>query len=255
MRNNRNIYPQLRRRRTTWVTAACGCLFVFGAGVIAVIAAVLILRPNLSGIAAQIAGLRSEGDTAQVFAAVTPAPTIQLIDPVQPADIRLDLGEYGARPLDPNSNLYDFTIGQLPQGGQAAVATFTEAGLMEICRTQSPLCSDPPPDPRFRNPRIDLRPGGAVVYVDVTLPELGNVTQTAGLVLRLDATRRQVEFAGVDLNGGLFSVPPENFGIDIAALEQRGNDLLRQLSVSAGGGQYTLSEAIIDDNTLTVVLR
>lgn len=257
MRNTRPGYigQPVRRRRNPLLAVGCGCLLVLGASVLTILAAIVILRPNLSGIAAQIAGLRSEGETAQVFEAVTPAPTLELINPMQPADISLNLGDYGVRQLDPNSNLYDFTLGELPTGGQAAVATFSEAGLMEICRAQSALCSDQSPDPRIRNPRIDLRPGGAVVYVDVTLPELGNITQTAGIVLRLDATRRQFEFAGVDLNGGLFAVPPESFGTTISDFETRGNELLRQLSVQAGGGFYTLSEVLIDDQNLTVVLQ
>lgn len=254
MTYHRGVYTPNRRRRSSLWTIGCGCLLSLGALALILIAAVLILRPNLPGIAAQIAGLNPQGDTAQVFAAVTPAPTIELLNPTQPADITLNLGDYGTRQLDPNSNLYDFTLGELPAGGQSvAVATFTEAGLMEICRTQTSFCSGI--DPRIRNPRLDLRPGGAVVYVDVTLPELGSVSQTAGIVLRLDATRRQFEFAGVDLNGALYSVPPDSFGINISEMEARGNELLRTLSVQAGGGYYTLSEVITDDSTLTVVLR
>lgn len=254
LRSNRAVYTSARRRGGI-IAGGCGCLLIFGIGVLVVVAAALILRPNLSGIVAQIAGFRSEGSTAQVFTDVTPAPTVELINPTQPPEVVLNLGEYGTRQLDPNSNLYDFTIGELPTGGQAAVATFTEAGLMDICRAQSPLCSDNPPDPRIRDPRIDLRPGGAVIAVDVTLPELGNITQTVGIVLRLDDTRRQFEFAGIDINGGLFTAPPESFAATITELETRGNELLRALSVQAGGGQYTLSEVRIDDATLMVVLR
>ncbi|MBK9748145.1 MAG: hypothetical protein IPO91_15405 [Chloroflexi bacterium] len=50
-------------------------------------------------------------------------------------------------------------------------------------------------------------------------------------------------------------MPPESFGTTITEFETRGNELLRQLSVQAGGGYYTLSEVIIDDQNLTVVLR
>ncbi len=258
MRTNRGVYTtpmQRGGRRSSLLTAAIGCLFVFGVGIVVLIAAILIFRPNLAGIAAQIAGFRSNGDTGQVFAEVTPAPVVELINPTQPAEITLDLGDYGVRQLDPNSNLYEFTVGESPTGGQAAVATFTEEGLMEICRAQSPICSDNSPDPRIRNPRIDLRPGGVVVYVDVTLPQFGNITQNAGIVFSLDDSRRQFEFAGVDLGGGLFSVPPETFGTTITELETRGNELLRDLSVQAGGGQYTLSEVVIDESLLTIVLR
>ena len=256
MRNNPSGYVRpVRRRQTSLVAVGCGCFLLLGASALVILAAVLLFRPNLSGIVAQIAGLRSEGETAQVFDEVTPVPTIELLNPTQPADISLNLGEYGVRELDPNSNLYDFTLGELPSGGQAAVATFSEAGLMELCRAQSALCSDQSPDPRIRNPRIDLRPGGAVVYVDVTFPEYGGLTQTAGIVLTLDSTRRQFAFAGVDLNGSLYAVPPESFGTTITEFETRGNELLRQLSVQAGGGYYTLSEVIIDDQNLTVVLR
>jgi len=235
----------------------CGCLLLLGAMVAAVVAAVLIFRPNVAGIAAQVAGLNQVGDTAEVFAEVTPAPTVVLVNPQTPPDVTLDLGDYGARQLDPNSGLYQIAVGESGGGvvEQIAVATFTEAGLQEICRTQTQLCSDNPPDPRIRNPRIDLRPGGAVIYADVTLPQLGNVTQNVGIVLRVDDSRRQFEFAGVDINGGLFNLPAETFGTTISDLERQGNELLREISVQAGGGYYTLSEVSIDDTTLTVVLR
>ena len=34
-----------------------------------------------------------------------------------------------------------------------------------------------------------------------------------------------------------------------------GNDVLRQMAVQAGGTNYSLSEIIIDDTTLTVILQ
>ena len=34
-----------------------------------------------------------------------------------------------------------------------------------------------------------------------------------------------------------------------------GNDILNQLSIQAGGSQYTLSQVQVDDTTLTLVLQ
>ena len=236
-------------------TIACGCLGLLGIAAVVLIVGFVLVLPSLPGIVAQFAGLSPRGETEAVFADATPIPTIALQNAIQPTQVTVSLGEYGTETLNTNNTLYEFTIGSGAVGEQMAVASFSEQGLLDLCRQRSPICSDNPPDPRFRNPRIDLRPGGAVVYVDVTLPELGGFTQTAGVVLQLDGTRRQFAVAGVDLGGMLYQVPPEQFGTTIEQVQMQGNQLLNQLSVEAGGGRFNLSEVQIDDSTLTLILR
>lgn len=241
------------RPRSSFPVFACGCLSVFiGLLTVAAVATVLLL-PSLPNIAAQLIGFTPRGNTDALFQEATPIPTIQLQNPVQPPQFTVDLGQYGQQNLSNDSTLYTLEVGSDQTGTQAAVVSFSEAGLQELCRQRTDVCS--PANPRYRNARIDLRPGGAVIYADVTIPELGGIEQTAGVVLRLDGSGQQFEFAGVDVGGTLYDVPPESFGATVSDLERTGNDILNQLWLEAGGEQFVLSQVSIDDTTLTLTLR
>ena len=89
--------------------------------------------------------------------------------------------------------------------------------------------------------------------MDVRVPTIG-IWQTAGIVLRLRGAA-QFEVAGVDVNGVLYEAPPDNLGDIVSEVERIGNDVLRQLTLRAGGGNYTLSEVYIDEDKATLVLR
>jgi hypothetical protein len=78
-----------------------------------------------------------------------------------------------------------------------------------------------------------------------------------GVVMQLDSARTQLNVVGVDVNGGLYdhrSLPGEMAGA-VEEIARVGNDILRQLAVEAGGENYALSEIIIDDTTLTLILQ
>jgi hypothetical protein len=246
------IRRQPVRRRSSFSVLACGCLTALVGLLIVAAVAFVLLMPTLPNLAAQLVGFTARGSTEALFQA-TPIPTIELQNPVQPQQFTVDLGQYGAQTLSNDSGLYDVQVGSDPVGNQAAVVTFSEAGLQELCRQRSDVCG--PNNPRYRNAQIDLRPGGAVVYADVVIPELGNVEQRAGVVLRLDASGQRFEFAGVDINGTIYDVPPDRLGATVADMERTGNDILNQLRLDAKGGQYTLSQVSINEDTLTVLLR
>lgn len=243
----------VRRQSRSCSVITCGCLSLLTALLVAAVVGVIILRPSLANIAAQVMGFSQHGSTDVLFQDVTPIPTIQLQNPVQPPQFTVDAGQYGSQSLSNNSGLYQVEVGSDASGAQAAVVTFTEAGLQELCQQRSQVCG--PTNPRYRNARIDLRPGGVVIYADVVIPELGNLEQMVGAVLRLDASGQRFEFAGVDISGIVYNVPPESFGATVSDLESKGNDLLNQLRLDAAGGQFTVSQVSIDDGTLTVLLR
>lgn len=252
----RPAYPPVRRRRSNLPLIGCGCLGTLGVLALVAVVAVVLLLPRLPALAASVFGLSSRGETEAIFTDSTPVPPVELQNPVQPAEVTVNLGDYGGSQTlsgtDPN---YEVAVGTGPAGQQTAVVTFTEAGLMTLCRERSPICNGS--DPRYQNPRIDLRPGGAVIYADVTVPtQFGfTVQQTAGVVLQLDASQRQFQFAGIDLGGTLYDAPPSELGDTVAQFEQAGNDLLNQLTIDAGGGQLALSEVRIDDTSLTVIMQ
>ncbi len=240
------------RRRSSLLPLACGCLATFGILFAVVLVAGFLFLPQLIG---AVTGLTPQGDTADFFAQVTPEPTIVLQNPTPLPQISVDLGQYGQGTLNSNPALYNFTVGSTANGGQAGTAYFTEAGLMDICYQRSTICSPSSTDPRIRNARIDLRPGGAVVYMDTTLPQLGGVPLPAGVILRWDSPTRRVVVSGVDIAGQMYAVPPQSLNDLVTTVEQQMNDLIGQLAVQMGGGLYTVSDVSVTDTSLTVILR
>lgn len=246
--------PEPIRRRSSLPLFGCGCLSAFVLFVAFAAAAVIFLLPRLPQIGALLLGFSPQGDTQTVFANVSQPPTVVIQNPTAVPQVTINLGDYGSQTFNTAPGLYDFTIGSdAATGAQTAAISFTEAGLLDICRQRTTLCSGA--DPRYGNPRVDLRPGGAVIYADVNLPELGGMQQTAGVVLRLDPSGRAFQFVGVDIGGMLYSSPPQSLNLNITDLEAQGNAILNQLALNAGGGLYALDRAYIDDTSLTLVLR
>lgn len=234
-------------------SCACGCLAGIVTFALLVVFAFVVILPALPGLGARVLGFQPSGESASAFVAAV-QPTVQLIDPVQPANVSVDLGSYGEQVVPIAAEQVDVQIGTAADTGQsAAVVRFTEGGLADLCVQRGDNCGIV--DPRFRNPRIDLRPGGAIVFVDATIPELGNLSRTVGVVLRVDGTGRAFEVAGIDLDGTLYQLPPGDLGDRVRGFEEVGNDVLNQLALNAGGGRYTLDSVSIDDDSLTLTLR
>lgn len=240
------------RRSSPLPLVGCGCAGILIGGTLVVVLALVVLLPALPGLAVRFAGFTPIGSTSGVFAAAPPPPEMQVQNPVAPGDAVLNLGSYGTQPLSADARYYSVTTGTSAAGAPVALVTFTENSLMELCHQRTDICSNT--NSQYRNVRLDLRPGGAVVYADLRLPELG-IWQAVGVALRLDASGRQFEVAGVDVGGTLYDLPPSGLGEQVAQIAAAGNDLLRQLELIAGGGRYTLSQVYIDDTTLTLLLR
>lgn len=104
---------------------------------------------------------------------------------------------------------------------------------------------------RLRDPWIDLKPGGAVVYADVDL-EVG--WQQVGAVFMLDASGRQLVLAGVDIDGRLYSAPPAGEIADLVnQLESEGNRALRELTFLDPAGELTIQAiSLSEDSALAV---
>lgn len=237
-----------------WVLGCFGVLLIFG--VIMVVLAV-ILWPRLPNIMASVVGLSEVGRTQDLFAQATPVPAVALENAEVPDQVVVDMGNYGGEQrLTTDNGLYEVVVGSdVSSGADTALVTFDEAGLLAVCQQRSPICNNT--DSRFQNISFDLQPGGIVIYADANLQQqVGfNLQQRLGLALRLDASRTQFEFAGIDVNGQLYNINLPEFADEIARLERDGNALMHDVSVSAGDGQYSLSEVIADDTTLTLVLR
>jgi hypothetical protein len=240
---------QRRQRRSNMPTLACGCLGIAGLLAVVLVAAIIILLPLLPGLTLQFVGFQPKGTTEQVLAAIPTPQSIVLQNPVTPPQAVVNLGSYGTLPTTQD---YTIAVGSNAAGAQVATVNFTEAGLMQMCYQRTDLCSNT--NPQYRNARIDLRPGGGVVYADVYVQQFG-IWQPIGVVLRLDASGRQLEVAGVDVNGRLYALPPNEISEQISQIVTGGNEALRQLSLEAGGGRYLLTSIRIDDQTVTLVLQ
>lgn len=241
--------PRQTRNRTPMI--ACGCLAVMaGIGMVLVVAVILLL-PVLPGLALQFSGFEPQGNTEQVFADVPPVPPVEVQNPVSPTQVVLNLGQFGQQEL-PQTLDYTVAVGSSAAGGQLATVTFTEAALMDLCYQRSDICSNT--NPQYRNARLDLRPGGGVVYADVFIQQFG-IWQPVGVVMRLDASKRQFAIAGVDVNGTLYTLPPNDMSVQIGDIVTSANQVLQQLSLEASGGRYALSEVQLTDTTATLVLR
>lgn len=240
------------RRNKAIPIVSCGCLGIIAGVVLVLLIGIIVLLPALPRLAAQAAGFTPKGDTQAVFTSAQPTPDIQIQNPVAPPDAVLNVNQPNVGPLPADQNYYRVETGTTDSGAPAAAVTFTEANLMDLCRQRTTVCSNT--NGQFRNVRIDLRPGGAVVYADVQIPQLP-VEQTIGVVLRLDSSGRQFEIVGVDIGGALFGIPSGELGDQVMQVAATGNTLLQQLELEAGGGQYRLSQVYIDDSTVTLLLQ
>jgi hypothetical protein len=104
---------------------------------------------------------------------------------------------------------------------------------------------------RIRDPQIDLRPGGAVIYADVDM-EIG--WKRVGAVLMVDGTGQQIDVIGVDIDGRLYSSPPTG---EIARLvqqvESEANRALRELAFVDPAGQLTIREIRVTEDRVQIL--
>jgi hypothetical protein len=171
----------------------------------------------------------------------------------QPAQVTVRLGAYGSQTIHVDAQNYAIVTGNTETGAPIARASFNEAGLLAICAQQSPICQGG--SEQYRNVSLDLKPGGAVVYVEVNPG--GLAWQRIGVVFQLDNSRTALVIRGIDFSGGLYdysSLPGELSGT-VDEIGRVTNDILRQLALEAAGTNYRLSEIIIDETHLTLILR
>lgn len=241
-----------RTRSNKWLPVGCGCGVALAALITIAGIGLLLLIPLLPDITLRLSGFSPRGETANLFEAAAPLPPVEVNNPITPPDVVVDLGAYGSQELPAATSDYTVVTGSSDTGAPLATVSFDETALTNLCYQRSAICRND--NPQYQNVRIDLQPGGAVVYADVNVPNLG-IQQTAGVVLRLDGTGRQFEVAGVDIGGALYDTPPGDMSDLVDDIERTGNDILNQLTLEAAGSQYALSEVRVDDSTLTLILR
>jgi hypothetical protein len=217
-----------------------------------VVIGLVLIMPRLPNLAAQAIGFQERGSVETVFQAVTPVPPPALNNVAPAGPVTFSIPDLGSDTLTADDGLAVQT-GTDPLGGApAGQFTLTENDVQALCARYADICQR---DPRFRNPRVDLRPGGAIITVDATLPELGGITQPVGVVVRTDGTGRALQVQGIELNGVLYAIPSNDIGTMIRNAEAQLNTALNQLTVDTAAGPMTLDRITFNDGTVTVTLR
>ena len=238
-----------------------GCLAAFGGCALltgaAVCVSVFIFRDALVGVGLQAAGFESEGRTDDVFQQVeAPTPLPQIAAPTLPPSFSVSAGGYGQQTIQNNQGA-QVRVGQDETGQNLATVTSTETDIMNLCRQWSTICTPQgtlESGYTLRNARIDLKPGGAVIYAEAQAPGV-NIWQEAGIVFQVNAAGDGLVVRGVDVNGLLFSSPPPELAVLVNEAESAINDAIRQVAIDAQGENYALQSIAIDDSQMTLLLR
>ncbi|PJF21199.1 MAG: hypothetical protein CUN56_12315 [Phototrophicales bacterium] len=249
-------YGKRHNRQT--IPLGCGCSIIAGF-VLIFICGGLYMTGAFLPLILRLTGVESIGSTDTLFENIQPAPVISVQNaaPVPP-QVVVDLGTYGSENITVDSRSYTVVTGNTESGSQVATATFTEEALLQLCAERTAACR-PSGDGQFRNVTIDLRPGGAVIYMDVNT---GFNWQRIGVVVQLDpGTNTTFRVIGVDVQGITYNPNTLPLGLGDAVMtainqiEREGNAVLTQLALNAGGQRYTLNSVSIDETHLTLVLR
>lgn len=237
------------RKRSKLPMLACGVLTGFM--MIALCGLILLLvLPRLPDLAMSVAGFQRAGETSSLF--VDPVPTLAPLTSSAPlsSTLIIQAGSYGQQPIDPTSSL-NVQIGTGSDGTQEVRVSLTESDLVALCQQISTICTTAG-DP-VRGATFDLKSGGMILYGDFYI-EAAGIFQRAGVVLRINEFN-QFTIAGVDLNGSLYTNPPEAIAGLISEAERTANDILRQFVIQADAAVYSLRSLYADETTLTLLLR
>ncbi len=242
------IQRPTKRGNSKWIY---GCLgMMLGCGFISALAAVLLI-PLIPMLAMQAAGFTAQGSTNDVFAGITPQPTVEIFNATQPEQVTVNLGELGETTVENNNPNYDASVGQDSSGAQAARISIDENGLyQEICFRDSSICNGT--SSQYQLTGVDFRPTGAILFANVNV---SGFTQQIGAVLQVDASGRRFNVVGIDVNGQLYAPPSNEIAQILYDIEARGNQALSQFTLQANGVQYNLANMIVDDNYLTLVMQ
>ncbi len=249
---------RFKSRRRQRMTMGFGCFAVMGTGMV-FLCALLYATGLLTTIVLGILGVRNIGETDTLFE-VTPVPTTAVQNINNQSLVIFDMGAYGEERLDTDPESITFVTGDDEVGNRVASVGFSEAGLLQLCRDRSPVCANG--DGQYRNAYIDLRPNGAIVFVDINA---GVFWQQVGIVLQLNDSRTVMRVVGVDINGSTYDpatlpqfLPAEARQSILNALtevETVVNDLLQDIIVRNAGKNYRIDDVQIDNERLTLLMR
>lgn len=249
----------IRTRRTSNPLIGCSLfLLVCPLVMVSTVVAVAIFSPSLlTGMALQMAGFRPLGDSAEAF--VGGQDAVPTIAPLQGAvvapSVLLQASAFGNQSLE--NFAVQVEVGITESGQRGAVVTLTEADLTRLCQQYTSACSSEGLALNgfiIRNALFDLRLNGVIARFDVA-NEIFGLSQSVGVVLRVQPTTRRFEALGLEVNGQLFGTPKDGLGEFIHTLEAQLNQIVDSATLAANGNIYTVNEIEFSDSTLRVSLR
>src|SRR5262245_48051857 len=109
----------VRRRRTSILPLACGCLAAVGILSVILLVGGYLFLPQIIGM---VTGLKPEGKTEAIFADVTPQPTVVLQNPTALPQITVNMGSFGQQTINADPQLYNFSVGTGSSGQPTTTA-------------------------------------------------------------------------------------------------------------------------------------
>lgn len=233
------------KKKTNPLLMACGCLF-FGIVFLgaAVVVGLLLFAPQIQSLVMEQAGFEDLGDVDTVLSN-TPQPVPVLENPQEVQNVVLEAGGY-SQTLSDNSTGYEVVVGENNQSSELQIS-FDEAGLLAQCQQLTPICSNE--NSQVRNARFDLKPNAVIIR-----GEFQGIPQEAGLVM-LVQNDTELAMLGLEVGGSIFAPTSPDLITLVNEAGTQLNQLLDNLTAQAGGDSYTLSSIIVDENTLTLIMR
>lgn len=241
---------QLGRRQTSPALIACGCLGFGGIGIAIVAGLAMFIFPVLPGMILSNFGLEEIGETTEILN--QPVPTIPaLMDEQTVGSMTMSTGSF-SQTFEGTGTGYSVIMGDTEDTMQLQMqVTFTEVGLLEQCQELTAICSSPG-EYDIRNASFDLRPGGLVINGEFALP--GNIWQEAGLVIQVSGDNR-LDIVGVQIGDRVYAPTSTDLATLVREAESTANLFIEEMSARAGINNFNLSAVVIDDTTLTLIMR
>lgn len=232
------------------MTAACGCLSLLAGGLVLAVLGFVLIVPALPTMLLRTLGALPLGETEALYMPLEAAPLPELTPGALPATLLLEIPDVPQQRLDP-ALLPGELLNGVAAGSAYLQATYSEEDLLALCGQYTDICG--PGGRDLRNVTIDLKPGGAILYAELRLPDT-NLWQSVGIPLRI-VDRRRVEVLGIDMGGALYSLPPGTLEQMVSQATARANEALTQLVLRTGSTTFRLNAVYADDTTLTIIMR